>query len=580
MVEEREGKLKIWDEWNAIEIIARTQTNPQKAVAELVENSIDAHARHVKIIRAKEKRKNYLLVSDDGDGVRLNNKGIPDFEYVETHICDSIKRKYTEAQRMGIQGEFCIGLLGFWCIGHELTMVSKSKNSPTYQMIMIEESRETKASKASKEREHHGVDVYISEMHQSAQRVLTGKKIQRYLATELRGRIKESGVKIVIEDKVSRKKYEVEPKKFGGERIENIQNIPTKGFGDIRAELYVIFPKEGDIATVNIMRRGTRIRKSILEIDELNHDPWVRNKIEGELDYPNFKIAPGTRDGIVPEDDSFQAFLEAVRSIEPQIRKLLEEKEKAKEEKVSKEIMKDVQKAFRDIWSELPEEYSWFEIARRGKITDEERGLGTERGEYHPTSNPNQTPGPLGKVVIRPRLSDVSINNEKRFIAKAYDVNEVPIEENVVFDWKAVGHFGTLVADSSTIAIFKTGSQTGMTTIEVTATQNSITRETSATVIIVPKKKESGRGKGLPTPDFVYEPRESWRSRWKEVRKVIEINKGHRDYRDSKGGRKSLRRYIGKLYAKELVLLNFPTLQKNIILERLIELLTRLEKQL
>ena len=127
MVEEREGKLKIGDEWNAIEIIARTQTNPQKAVAELVENSIDAHARHVKIIRAKGKGKNYLLVSDDGVGVRLNNKGIPDFEYVETHICDSIKRKLTEAQKKGIQGEFGIGLLGFWYIGHELRMVSKSK---------------------------------------------------------------------------------------------------------------------------------------------------------------------------------------------------------------------------------------------------------------------------------------------------------------------------------------------------------------------------------------------------------------------------------------------------------------------
>ena len=36
------GRLKIGDEWMAIQIIARSQTNPQKAVAELVENSIDA----------------------------------------------------------------------------------------------------------------------------------------------------------------------------------------------------------------------------------------------------------------------------------------------------------------------------------------------------------------------------------------------------------------------------------------------------------------------------------------------------------------------------------------------------------
>ena len=38
------GKLRIGDDWNAIRIIALSQANPLKAVAELVENSIDAGA--------------------------------------------------------------------------------------------------------------------------------------------------------------------------------------------------------------------------------------------------------------------------------------------------------------------------------------------------------------------------------------------------------------------------------------------------------------------------------------------------------------------------------------------------------
>jgi hypothetical protein len=37
------GKLRIGDDWNAIRIIALSQSNPLKAIAELVENSIDAH---------------------------------------------------------------------------------------------------------------------------------------------------------------------------------------------------------------------------------------------------------------------------------------------------------------------------------------------------------------------------------------------------------------------------------------------------------------------------------------------------------------------------------------------------------
>ena len=43
------GKLKIGDDWNAITIIALSQSNPLKAVAEFVENSIDAGADRIDI---------------------------------------------------------------------------------------------------------------------------------------------------------------------------------------------------------------------------------------------------------------------------------------------------------------------------------------------------------------------------------------------------------------------------------------------------------------------------------------------------------------------------------------------------
>lgn len=47
------GRLRIDDDWNAIRIIALSQSNPLKAIAELVENSIDAHARVVTITRGR-----------------------------------------------------------------------------------------------------------------------------------------------------------------------------------------------------------------------------------------------------------------------------------------------------------------------------------------------------------------------------------------------------------------------------------------------------------------------------------------------------------------------------------------------
>ncbi len=64
---EKSGKLKIGDQWNAITIIALSQNSPLKAIAEFVENSIDAGARHVRIVREKSKGEYYLKVIDDGE---------------------------------------------------------------------------------------------------------------------------------------------------------------------------------------------------------------------------------------------------------------------------------------------------------------------------------------------------------------------------------------------------------------------------------------------------------------------------------------------------------------------------------
>jgi hypothetical protein len=73
------GKLRIADHWNAISIIAKSQTNPLKAVAEFVENSIDARAKQIVIIRGKKKGEFYLKVSDDGEGISRDRQGLPYF---------------------------------------------------------------------------------------------------------------------------------------------------------------------------------------------------------------------------------------------------------------------------------------------------------------------------------------------------------------------------------------------------------------------------------------------------------------------------------------------------------------------
>ena len=50
------GTLTIGDQWNAITIIAHSQTHPLKAICELTENAIDAGATSVRISRRRSSR--------------------------------------------------------------------------------------------------------------------------------------------------------------------------------------------------------------------------------------------------------------------------------------------------------------------------------------------------------------------------------------------------------------------------------------------------------------------------------------------------------------------------------------------
>ena len=188
------GKLKIGDDWNAIRIIALSQSNPLKAIAEFVENSIDAHARTITITRGREHRAHYLTIKDDGDGVPRDADGLPDFKYVATHICDSIKRRLkADGHGAGVQGEFGIGLLSFWTVGDTLTMTSTGAGPRAYQMTMRKGDPRYDVSPRRALFAEKGTELRISPLLECI-RTLSGEKIQWYLASELRDRIRDAQV--------------------------------------------------------------------------------------------------------------------------------------------------------------------------------------------------------------------------------------------------------------------------------------------------------------------------------------------------------------------------------------------------
>src|SRR5271168_1119369 len=430
------GKLRIGDDWNAIRIIALSQSNPLKAIAEFIENSIDAHAKTITITRGKEHNAHYLSIKDDGDGVPRDDNGLPDFKYVATHICDSIKRRLkADGNGIGLQGEFGIGLLSFWTVGDTLTMTSTGTDQKAYQMSMSKGDSRYEVSPKRLLFAEKGTELKISPLLEGI-RALSGEKIQWYLASELRDRIRDSQARVTVIDKLARKQYEVEPRQFEGRLLHQLPAIRTT-FGDAYAELYLAEPNES--ARVALTRVGTRVIEDISSLPGLEHTPWSSRYVQGLIDAPFLNLTPGTRSGII-QDERYAALSEALKPLETHVKGLIEEQQRAEEEQASQQSLKAIQKAFHEAMLALPrEEYDWFDVQGRARQEGSAAKFsaggvpdGTDLEDLLtglPQSGRTDTPqrqffdyaGPLFSVVVSPAASTVPLNEIRKFGAMPRD---------------------------------------------------------------------------------------------------------------------------------------------------------------
>ena len=132
----------------------------------------------------------------------------------------------------------------------------------TYEMTMARNSPEFEVSKRRFLLPFKGTDLTVYPLLPGL-RSLTGEKIQRYLASELRDRIKNSDVKIKVIDRTGRVEYIVVPRQFAGRLLHDLHPETTK-WGDIYLELYLSDPGPAD--QVGLYRQGTRILPSISQL--------------------------------------------------------------------------------------------------------------------------------------------------------------------------------------------------------------------------------------------------------------------------------------------------------------------------
>ena len=600
----RAGKLRIADHWNAISIIAKSQTNPLKAVAEFVENSIDARAKQVVIMRGKKKGEFYLKISDDGEGIPRDKQGLPDFRRVATHICDSIKRQFKSEGVKGVQGEFGIGLLSFWTVGRNLSMTSCGEDGNTYEMTMAKDSPDFSVTKKRVLLPFKGTDLMIYPLLPGL-RSLTGEKIQRYLASELRDRIKAAEVTVKVVDRAGRKELIVVPRQFTGRLLHNLKPAKTAQ-DDIYLELYLSDP--GTSNRVGLYRRGTRVLPSITELDHFQNEPWTEGYLQGIVDVPFLNLTPGTRHGVI-RDDHFEAFCRAMDPVENHLQQIIEDQRKAEEERSSRRILRRVQRALKEAFLRLPqEEYDWFDIyggksqKKSGSLfSSEPIRAGSREKSDRESENPEDVPeldddhtgqkqffeyaGPLFSVLISPKSSVVSVDKRKKYRVVCRDRSRRVVLENLEYQWDITDGEGHLDENHRESIAFIAPPEPCLTTLEVVVRQGDKTCRDEALITVtdslMDQSSKTGKAnKGLPGYTYRRAPGEMWRSRFDIEKNVIVINNGHRDFVYAGKLKSRKLRYICRLFCKELVRHNFPGLQTDELLERMIELSLYTEEHL
>ncbi len=585
-----EGRVRVHDPFELVRWLALSQPDPRKALAELVQNSLDANARHIRIVRVREKGVACLKIHDDGEGV-IPELDRPDaMHYIATHIGHSRKRSLSPEKRYELmtQGQYGIGLLGFWSLGEMLEIRSSLPGQKSYRLILHRNRPEYRIEplRGKLAFDERFTEVVVVGLGKEAAAVVGARRAADFLASELRGQLLMRAVEVTIEDKMSRgrspKKLRVKPPRFLGERLEGLSTVAIPGHAPIKLEIYLT--GEGSngesFRPIAVYAAGTLVAESFRELSAigLDHDPWTDSRLTGMVDFPEVHVAPGSRRGIIP-DEMAHHFAEALRRVEPLLVSILETKEREREEALDQNLIRDLQRAFRDFYRKRPS-YTMLPTEKKTEGADGDgggpgpgvdetieendasEGSGADAAELFP-------PGPLAAVAISPVRIVIEKGGEKIVRAEARDAGGRRIREGIELAWKVFGPVGK-VRNEPGRTVLEAADSPAEGTLSVHARMPLTGAEASAAAPVeIVDVLPSSTHEGIPEPELIDAPGSSWRSRFQDGR--WQVNSGHPDYRASSSRPATKLRYFALLFAKEIVLRSSQDPRLEAPLEQLVE---------
>lgn len=620
------GRVRAHDPFELIRWLALSQPDPRKALAELVQNSLDANAHKIRVTRLREKGVTCLRIFDDGAGVIPEMDRPEALRYIATHIGHSRKRELSPEQRLTLmtQGQYGIGLLGFWSLGQTLEMRTSIPGQRAHRLILHRDRPDylIEPLRGRLPFDERWTEIVVVDLNRGAFGALAGRRAADYLAAELRGQLLARTVELLVEDRISRgraqKLVPVKPPRFLGERLEGIGPVEVPGHPPIRFEIYLVgdeTPADGDEPRgLAVYAAGTLVAESFHALAPLGLDrpPWNDGRLTGMVDFPGFQVAPGSRRGIVV-DHAAELFARAIRNVEPVLAGILESLERRRSEELDRSMIRDLQRAFRDFYRQRPR-YAMLPVeggrdqgagpsgtakadgGPGGEVGTPEGGPGdvtpagateasapeTPAPVFLPETAYLLPPGPLAAVRISPALVRVLCGGERRVRAIAVDDTERALEEPVEFAWSVdgpVGYIGRPEGDESGAQmVLHAAAEAAEGVLAVVARASGREAEAEVPVEVLDEMPAGRTDEGIPEPEFVHQPGAGWRSRMQEGR--WQVNSGHREYRTIAEQPALKLRYLAMLFAKEVVLRSHqdPRLEKP--LEQLVEVAAYADRNL
>lgn len=193
-------------------------------------------------------------------------------------------------------------------------------------------------------------------------------------------------------------------------------------------------------------------------------------------------------------DAALARLADELAPLEVRLAKIIDDQQRAEEERVSRDVLRSVQGALKEALLALPaEEYDWFDLhrgegKRRPRTTveaapgeaaqAEEQAVSIEAGA-NPEASESQRQffeyaGPLFSVVISPTSSVVEVGGSRALRAIARDRARRPVEQDLTFVWNVLEGEGTLEAIVGEIATFRAANEPGLVRVEVAVTQGEV----------------------------------------------------------------------------------------------------------